>query len=443
MCAACPARVCAQQRQSTGAEDAWSFQFDLFQLLLEEEGLVEVAEFNEVFSAPAESVIVIASPTAQTSIAWATIHQFVREGGTLLLAEDQPTTAFGIGRFMTGPVRATDPSVRYRVFDDCVEVTDITNVDLMFKGVFTIVTNRSTWFLPDSRSSYDWSSVARFPRQCLPEASKGKPLLAIGRPSAGGSGMVIVSADASLFTNGMLWHGDNALLAIRIAAALCEEGKTQLLFMADGQVLGNARQRFQAPAQAGNPSLNVPQQLPEPRLSQLLKLTNAVANEVASSNVINEKLKQRPRNLRPARYFRTLLVVLTLLLLTWLSWTLLTARSVRPVLLRRRPMRSAQELAGAEGNNQKDYRQQASFLAREFCWQLTGSRHSTEWQKYAARSLAASPSLDGFEQRELTRIIDIASRGSREPINGAAFQHLGKTIAILRAKHRPSPSTST
>ena len=438
LCTARPNQACAQTGQTAPADEAWPFQFDLFQLLLEERGLVEMADFDEAFSMPTDAVIVLANPTPQASVPWVALHQFVQEGGTILLAAEQPMRPVGIGQFMMGPVRATEPSARYGVFDDCVQVTDISNVDRLFNGIFTVVTNRSTWFLPDPRGPFEWSSIARFPRNSLPYASRGEPLLALGRPTAGGAGIIIVSADASLFTNGMLWHGDNTLLAIRIAAALCEGNRKRLVFMADGQVLGNAKQRFQKPENAGHPNLGANPPLPEPRLSQFLKLANAVAKEVADSNVINESLKQRPRNVRPARYFRALLVVLTVSLLMWLLYKLLTRRPLRPTLLRRRRMRSAHELGTTNGHEPHDYRQSASYLAREFCWQLTGSRHSTDWQKYAARLLAASPSLDGFEQRELTRIIDIASRGCREPISSAAFQQLGRTIAILRAKYTPA-----
>jgi hypothetical protein len=344
-------------------------------------------------------------------------------------------TVPGIGTFKHGPVTATDPSIRYSVFADCVRVSDIANVGSMFGGVFTIVTNRSTWFLPDSSGAFTWETIAKFPRGCLPEASQGKPLLALGRPASGGQGRILVSADASLLTNGMLWHGDNAVLAIRIAALLSGNRKSRLVFVADGLVLGSARDRLPPRPPTEPSNADARPKLPEPRLSQLLKLGNAVAKEVVDSNVLNETLKQQPRNLQPSRYFRALLALITAGLLTWILWRLWTNRSLRPIQLRRRRMRSAYELRAATGDDSGDYRQAAGYLAREFCRELTGSRSSADWQKYAARVSSSTASVSPVDRHALVRIVDVASRGYRVRMTGAEFEQLGKTIAALRVKH--------
>lgn len=428
-------RTCAQSADMPATDEEWHFRLDLFQLLLEEQGLTEQLDLDFALAQPRGSVIVVTGAVEKNMLPWNRLLRFIEDGGTLLLASDKDVSLPGIGRFYTGPVIGTDPSTRYRSFSDCVRVSEITNAEGMFKSVGTIVTNRSTWFLPETRGAFQWQTVAQFPRECLPEASRGKPLLALGRPVSGGRGLIVVSADASLLTNGMLWHGDNAVLAIRLASLLSRGDKRQLVFIADGQILGNARDRLPPPPSSSNPNRPPQAKPPEPQLSQMLKLVNAVVKEVVDSNVINETLKQQPRNVRAWRYFQLLLVVLTALFFAWALIKLLTSGTLRPILLRRRRMRSAYELQATVGGDQAgDYRQSAGYLAREFCRQLTGSPSSADWQKYAASLSASTSALPGADQRELIRIVDMASRGCRVRMSSADLQQLGKTLAVLRIK---------
>ncbi|MCC6509959.1 MAG: hypothetical protein IT423_12705, partial [Pirellulaceae bacterium] len=73
----------------------------------------------------------------------------------------------------------------------------------------------------------------------------------------------------------------------------------------------------------------------------------------------------------------------------------------------------------------------AGYLAREFCQQWTGSIHSSDWQQTLG-VLMVRGTLAPADKQELTRIVDIASRGCHERMTGPDFQKLGKTIAKLR-----------
>lgn len=430
--------------EASASGDAWDFQFDLFQLLLEEQGLIAARDLEAALEAPRESVIVLAGVIQKDLLPWEKIGRFLEDGGVVLLAVDTDRNMKlpEIGRFSIGPVTADDPRIRYSVFPDCVQVTEITNVQSQFGGVFNIVTNRSAWFLPESQGPFVWEAIARFPRGCLPGPSQGKPLLAIGRPVAGGQGFLLVSADGSLLTNGMLWHGDNAVLAIRIASLLAGNGqrKSRLVFIGDGESLGAARDRLPPKPPHADENNQPKIKVPEPQLSQVLKVANAVVKEVVDSNVLNETLKQQPRNVSPSRYFRALLILLALALSLWALARLWFSGTLRPIHLRRRKMRSAYELQAVSGEAVSgdaagDYRQSAGYLAREFCRELTGSRSSADWQKYAGQVLSSTSSVPGADRHELVRIVDIASRGHRARMSGADFQQLGKTIAALRIKY--------
>jgi len=248
-----------------------------------------------------------------------------------------------------------------------------------------------------------------------------------------------VSADASLFSNGMLWHGDNAIAAIRVSELLCSSGrKTQLAFLADGQVLDSYRNRLD-PAPEGDDESPQDRKLPEPELKKALRLANAVAKEVAESNILNEALRQRPRGIQPSRYFQALLYLVALLILLALVWALLASGTLQSFFLAPRRMRSAYEMREFASSNVDDFRSSAGYLARDFCWELTGSRHTADWQRFLAETLSKSTLVSKAELHELTRIIDIACRGCHARMTSHEFQLFGKSISILRAKHRTQP----
>jgi len=341
-----------------------------------------------------------------------------------------------IARFVGQRVTAGTPGNRYQDYDDCVKVTAIAEGSEL-KGVSTIITNRSSWMELDSSGPFEWDVLASFPEDCVPAASQGQALLALGHPDDNDKGIAILSADASLFTNGMLWHGDNAVLAIRVATLLAGTDRQHLAFWADvnGRALAAARDQVEQRARSAQP-LPTEQPLPEPDLAKMLKLANALASEVAQSNVLNETLKQRPRHVLPSRYFRVLLIMATAAMFVGAVWLLVTSGALRPFSAVGRKA-AGQTVPGQRvlaPNPAGDFRTPAGYLAREFCWELTGSRQSTDWQKYLARQLSSEPTLSPPDQHELAKIIDIASRGCRERMSVSDFQQLGKTIAALRAK---------
>lgn len=427
----------AQTEAAATAPEGWDFQYDLFQVLLERQGLAPVARLEDAFSEPNQSVIVIAGDPAQLPVhALGQLAHFVEHGGALLLATDHPWTVPRIARFAGGRVTSGDSRTRYHGFADCVEVTAIAKDDPRLAGISTIVTNRSSWLKLDPSSPFLWDVGAAFPENSLPTASRGQPLLVFGNSSdRARTGIVILSADASLLTNGMLWHGDNAILAIRVSSYLAGTDRTRLAFWADGQMLASLRNQLD-PQASSAPDAQVELPIPEPDLQRVLKLANAVAREVAQSNVLNETLKQRPRHQNPAQYFRWLLVAATAAAFLIAVWVLTTTRGLRPLSAGggKATKRTFRSTRGGSMLEPTDFRNPACSLAREFCWELTGSRHSTDWQKYLAKQLVFEPSMRPSDQQDLARIIDIASRGCREQMTASDFEQLGKTIAVLRAK---------
>ncbi len=423
----------------------WSFGWDLFQLLLEEQGLRALPDLDKALTQPKDSVVVmLGAPPANFAAAdWNNLIRFVTEGGSLLVASESSTRVSGFGEFVAGPVTTRAPKNQYEGFDDCLQLSPAPASATWLGDVGPIVTNRSGWFVPDPVGWLNWEVAIGFPVDSLPAASRRQALLATGRPVGSDIGLAMVSADASLFSNGMLWHGENALLAIRVSELL-GENKRQLVFMTNRQVQGSYRERLQ-------PLLDdsaVERVVIEPEWQKALRLTNAVVKEVAGSNVLNEALRQRPRDVPPARYFRALLYTIATAMLCGLVWLLVTQRTWRAFFFPPRPMRASFELREQASGANSDFRNAAGYLAREFCYELTDSSQSADWQKHLAEQLVSGRKSNRGDSPELTKVVDIACRGHQSKMTEQQFQQFARSLDQLRAsllspKKEPKANAST
>ncbi|MCA9132413.1 MAG: hypothetical protein KDA45_04640 [Planctomycetales bacterium] len=412
----------------------WHFRYDLFQMLLEERGLEVLSDVQQAFSNPVASVIVISGTPPQqfSDPEWAAVVRFVRQGGALLLASDGTFSAPGLGHFLAGPVTTAQGDQQYQGFADCLQLPMTSEGGSLFAGVSQVVTNRAGCFIPDSAAWLNWETMVSLPPDCQPVNCRQQPLLALGRSPVSSVGRVLVAADASLFSNGMLWHGDNAIAAIRASELLLDPAKEQVVFIADGQVRASYREQVENAA-ASSPTTPSPKRRPpEPELDKALRLANAITQEIAASNIFNEALRQQPRTPPPARYFRALLVMIATLSLLAMAWMLLTNGTQRGQFLAPRQMCLAYEMRGSMGSDPGDYRQSAAHLAREFCFEVTGSRQSADWQQYTARRPDTFSRLSAVEQQILRKTIDVACRGCQTRLSREEFLRWGESLRALR-----------
>lgn len=442
----CDAHLAAQDRSIDRTDESWHFGYDLLQMLVEDRGLQVSGDIEEALSAPKKSVIVVVGELPAISD-WGRLVGFVLDGGTFLLATDESLVLNGVGRFSKGPVTSTNPIDQYQGFNDCLRILSDGSAP-GFDGVSEIVTNRSGWFVPDSVGWFQWNVIASVPIHSRPIRSRQNAVLAVGQWGAKDAGLAIISADAGLFSNSMLWHGDNAIAAIRVSELLCPNGtKSQLVFVADGQPLDSYRNRIDMTRKPREMAEAPP--VPEPELKKALRLANAITKEVEKSNVLNEALRQRPRGVQPSGYFRAFLYLAAVLLLLAVIWALLASGTLKAVFLAPRRMRSAYEMREHASGMADDFRNSAGFLARDFCWELTGSKHTADWQRFLAELMSSARQqsaernlnrsiLNIAELHELTRIIDIACRGCHTRMTSHEFQLLGRSINMLRNKNRSS-----
>ena len=255
--------------------------------------------------------------------------------------------------------------------------------DELVKGVREIVVNRTGWLSIPSDDSLDWQVIASMPATTLPRASRNQPLILAGRDAAPQTGVMILVADESLFTNGMLWHGDNAIFAIQVSQLLCAaKAAGELLFVRNGIPLPGYRESSDMQPPEEPPERPLPPfrrniELPEPEFETKLRLANAVINEVQESNLVNEVLRDRPRQMSPLAYLRTILLIL---LVTGDIVCHLATDAESPESSGRcrvqRLMRSVFGVMSARQIASSEFGPAIVVLARDLCIELTGSRTS-------------------------------------------------------------------
>ena len=226
-------------------------------MLLEERGISNIQTLESSLGSPSNSVIVITGDLRRLPAdSWTRLVQYVGRGGNVLIASDQPRILTGIGEIKPGPVVASRSEDSYSEFRDCIRIHDLDAAADEMLGVKEIVSNRTGWLvLPAKTSSVNplrWKVIASLPVDCLPSASSQQPIIAVGSGSTSAAGVMILVADTSVLTNGMIWHGDNATFAIRVSEVLGRGKRSQLTFVADGRVLASYKDRVLPPPPIAN-----------------------------------------------------------------------------------------------------------------------------------------------------------------------------------------------
>lgn len=435
--------------QQAGADEAldeqWHLGYDMFQMLLEEQGLAAAQSWDATLSQPAESIVVVCGDLNRIPPReWLRARRFVAQGGALLVASEGSFELPGVCVFSEGAAVSGDARDRYLSYADCLQIRNLKADDELTKGVREIVVNRTGWLSTPIDDSLDWQVIAAMPATSLPRASRSQPLILAGRDAAPLTGLMLLVADESLFTNGMLWHGDNAVFAIQVSQLLCRAGRKRVLFFRDGSPLPGYRERSLLPPpeaiQTPVPPLPPNIDPPEPELSTALRLANAVIDEVQESNLINEVLRDRPRNMRPLAYLRTILLILLVLATLFAIWRLMQSRLNLPGLPRPRLLQSVYHVMSARRITNSEFGPAIVVLARDLCTELSGSPVETDWiRNLSERGESANSRLNRSQRRDLSEILGIALRGATIHLSRRRFEALGLAIKQLREHNQLSP----
>ncbi len=448
----------AQEPSMVPTDPDWHFRYELFQSLLEKRGLKVSTVLNEAIAQPEESVVVLLGDLQKvSSVTWSNLRGFLLRGGNLLIATDRTPLALGmgileIGTVNAGPLLSSAQEDCYEGFSDCLRVRNLDASHPITKGLNEIVTNRSGWLSrpTSSRSELSkWVVIASLPEDSQPSVNtrgrtvvgsniRTKALIAVFRDATPRSGTAILVADASLVTNGMLWHADNGLLSIRMADALSNINRNRLVYMVDGVALPSLQRVLENKSKSEEAMSKMRSQAPanQPTPESLLRFANLAIKRVAESNIVNEALRNQPRNVSPTSYFRWIwgmlaVVLISLLVLLWMRrrpWIL-------PFLSPRR-MRSWHELQTNAIHPLDQNSFAAECLARDFCRKWIGKDFVPDWKLYLQDlDLESRPVAMSKQERATVRtIVELAVYGKKSMFSDEQLQNLGVATNHLLLK---------
>lgn len=422
-------------------DDDWLFRFELFQGLLEQSGLTPVSSIHRIFANPKQSVVIL---TGQISSSFPPrqMEAFCAQGGHLLIACDTGFSAGRIAEFQRGPVIVRSNQNRYQGYEDCIVVSDFPTEHPITSGIQQLVLNRTGWLEKPKWYLPEWRQLANLPANVSPHSSQSQPVILQVETTKQMQGRLLVAADHSVFTNGMLWHGDNALFAIQVAEWLAEGKRDQLLFISDGQALAGF---LDSPAfQSVEPEITPPVNLAT-WLNSMMGAPNESIHAIQQANLINQVLAQQPRGMKPNIYRRWLLFAFATAVVIFTVWRFTSTNYNYFKAMPDRTMKSALELDHAELSKQEGLSRAASMLARNLCRELTGSTDSRVWvQQLSKQSLNKRiTSLDQNERKRLSTIVDLATNNRTVPVSKKKLEELGKLIQDFRRRHQDLPALST
>lgn len=430
-------------------QPTWYLGYNGFRMLLEERGLTASTDLSRTLSTPSESVVVMFGDLSEISrTEWLRLRRFVSQGGSLLVASERAFQLPGVTTFSLGSATTTRAADQYEGYADCIALSDLNTNHPLAKGLRHIIVNKTGWLSRSQDTSLDWQVIASLPDDCSPQAAQGQPVLLTGLDPIEGRGVMILSADQSLFSDGMLWHGDNSLLAIQACDLLCRGQRKWLTVYENGSTLPSYLQAAAPPSAIpsvppATPPVPPNVDPPEPELATMLKIANKVIDEVQESNILNETLKDRPRNVRPVAWLRTMLLIALILFTLFILWRM---SQTRWNLIPNRHSRFLQSMYGVHSANQlqaSEFGAAAEVLSRDLCRELTSSDVETVWQKVL--SDAKHPdvaSLPRSLRKGLMELVSIATRGCRIHISRRKFQSMGRTIQAIRLLHRSKRAAS-
>lgn len=412
----------------------WHFQFDLFQMLMVQQGVLPAESLDSVLRRPEKSVVVMIGDLTEISRdSWLSMLRFAAQGGAVMLASDQNCQMNGIGQFHAGPVTATRAADRYQGYADCVRITSLQKDEPLRAGVEELICNRAGWFTPQADGSLIWRTIASQPATSRPASSRSKPIAAIGKVSDEDVGSIVVVSDQSLFSNSMLWHGDNAAFAIRITEHLVSGGRDRMVFLTDGSVSGIPLPANPQKAQIPPVVPPLPQQLPEPELETMLRVANKVIRRVEESDILNKALRNQPRNVRLPAYQYVVMLMLATMAAAWIIYRMFRRGRLQTAAVSIRRMLPASTMVLRQHASRLEFGTAAEILARDFCREVTGSSVPDDWERILKdREAPIRRRLSRSQVKLLGEVLELAVRGGRIHISRRHFENIGRTILQIR-----------
>lgn len=461
VCSCCGVATACQP--PADADESWYTGYQGLRVLLEEQGLSAPEDLEQVLRNPSQSAVLLLGSLQNVSREdWLRLRRFVAQGGAALVAFEEPSFVRipGVSTWFPGPITSADPVLQYSAFSDVLQLP-VETAHPLVQSVPSIVVNRSGWFTEPEDSSLSWTVLVRCPPQMQPAGSANAGVLAIGTDPANSGGLLILAADKSLYSDGMIWHGSNSILAINTVMRL-SAGRSQYAVVESGQL--SSANPGQLPQDGLPPSMPPAQQFPDllrnappptiqppptpPSLTPppadlrtILRTANALLDKLQQSNLLNRTLRDRPRSVRPGSWLRTMLLLVCITAGLWVLLLLFRRRLPPLPEWKARLMRSVYGVQAAGQIDQQEFGAAAEVLCRRFCLEVTGSALETDWLRLRAthQPPSAIAALPAPLRTGLDDIVSIAVHGSRISLPEHRFRQLGVFLRDLLLLHRRSP----
>jgi hypothetical protein len=280
------------QTSGLGGNQISRFGYDLFRLLLQQQGLSAVSsDFATAFQDPSQTILIVLGDTPRLHAISNRLTAFVNKGGSLLIATDRADSkiaqSFGV-RFR--PPVIVYPRHAYQGLSDCPIIENFSRRHRLFRGVHRLVGNRcGTLAVEDSRTVLAMLTIRN---------SLNVPIIAAQRTK---TSRALFVADHSLFVNEMLLHGDNALFVDNCIGWLRQPtARTKVILVADGHPLSTTGGSDQLPAEVLDEIVqaalaNLPPVAPRPSDPSIRAFMNHLVTSLEDKNAFNDTLAHRPR----------------------------------------------------------------------------------------------------------------------------------------------------
>ena len=415
----------------------WQFGYHLFQLLLEQKGLTSITSFDEAFEyAPSETVMVLVGDLGWINRSdWSDILSFLRNGGAVLVATDRSVNAPGLFNIKDGPIEVSDERDAYQGFPDCPRIRKLERSHDLSRNVDQLIGNRSGRISTTWGRNGSWTNVAYLPPYHGSSGGAKSPVIATMRFDDSRSGRLMVAADHSLFINGMLWHGNNAILALNTTDWLCSDHRRTLLFLSDGVVV-----RSGIPLPPPTPPPISPEDIPPFSLEDLaetppesiITFANTFITGLEDENVFNQVLANHASDMPAPEFYQQLYLTVAFIAGFWVIRQLLKRgrRFESPAV---RPVVAVASTRVDDLVNSNDLQRPLRKLACDLFRRLTGSDDPKDWSVWRESLKVAGAGLHSLEK--------IATNVDRRPVSKRQFRRIVKQIERIRHLHEQGQLT--
>jgi hypothetical protein len=415
----------------------WQFGFQLFHLLLEQKGLYSVPDFRESMDRrPRQTAVVLMGDLNRVPTDLrARLQKFLDSGGVVLVASDQGSFFKSLFLISDGTFEAQDDESAYQGFPDCPIVDEFLPGTAILNGVNSLVANRTGVISRIDDRFGNWSILARLP-DLVDHRSRRRsqaPLIAEWKSRERGGGQLLLMVDHSILINGMLWHGDNARLAVNLADWLSTGERKEVAFIVDGEPV---KAMLAAPPELSD-QLPPLEDLPTPTLKDLLNLppdlllnfANRFAAGMEDADVMNELLANQPADLPTSQYRQALYVAAGILAAIYIL-RLMGKVGSRPTTRPPRSVGQSVNFTQPETLSSGELHTASRELAQGALRQLTGSSDPQDWAiPVNDIEIEAGVIRRMFVRENLKRLRKLATSSNRVDTTPRDLKRLAKLIA--------------